>query len=96
MIPPLVIALALAAGLLVLPPAWRLSLAGVDSRWIGMYVLALWVLAMVAALGPGAARLFGPILLIAWVAPFIVAPERLGRVLRRLPRGNRGAPPGRS
>jgi hypothetical protein len=87
-----VIALALGTALLVLPPAWRLRLAGLDSRWIGGYVLILWSLAMVAVLAPGVARIFGPILLIAWVAPFIVAPERMGRALRRLPRGDRGAP----
>ena len=86
-LPPLVIALALGLALLVLLPAWRLQLAGLDARWIGGYAATVWSLAMLVALFPGALRFLFPILLVAWVAPFVVAPERLGRVLRRGGRG---------
>jgi hypothetical protein len=86
-LPPFVIALGLGLALLVLLPAWRLQLAGLDARWIGGYAATVWGLAMLVALFPGTMRFLVPILLIAWVAPFVVAPERLGRVLRRGGRG---------
>jgi hypothetical protein len=86
-LPPLVIGLALGLALLVLLPAWRLQLAGLDPRWIGGYAATVWVIAMLMALFPGGLRFLFPILLVAWVAPFVVAPERLARVLRRGGRG---------
>jgi hypothetical protein len=85
-IPPLVIGLALAIALLVMLPSRRLQLAGLDGTWIATYALTLWVGAMLVALFPGGVRFLFPILLIAWVAPFIVAPERIGRTFR----GGRG------
>lgn len=91
-LPPLVIGLALLLALVVLPPARRLQLAGLSQGWIGTYAAVVWLLAMVVALIPGGRFLF-PIALLAWVGPFIVAPERLGRVLRGGPRGGPG--PGR-
>jgi len=95
---PLVLALALGLALLVLLPARRLQLAELDPRWIGGYAATLWTIGMLVALRPGGLRFLFPILLIAWVAPFVVAPERLGRVLRRGGRGGRLArnvtPPG--
>ena len=92
-LPPLVIGLALLLALVVLPPARRLQLAGLSQGWIGTYAAVVWVLAMVVALIPGGRFLF-PIALLAWVGPFIVAPERLGRVLRGGPRGRSGPGPG--
>ena len=80
-LPPIVIALALLCALAVLPPARRLQLAGLPAGWIGTYAAAVWILALVMALLPSGRFLF-PIVLLAWVGPFIVAPERLGRVLR--------------
>jgi hypothetical protein len=85
-IPPLVIGLALVIALLVMLPSRRLQLAGLDGTWIATYALTLWVGAMLIALFPGGVRFLFPILLIAWVAPFIVAPERIGRTFR----GGRG------
>jgi len=82
-IPPLAIGLALGLALLMLLPARRLQLADLDVRWIATYVVVLWALAMIVALRLVGARFLFPILLIAWVAPFVVAPERLGRILRR-------------
>ena len=90
MLPPLLIGLALVAALLVLLPARRLQLAGLDSRWIGAYTAVVWVVAMLVALWPGGLRFLMPILLIAWVGPFVVAPERIGRIVRRDRSGRRG------
>lgn len=81
--PPWLLALGLVLGLLVLLPARRLQLAGLASRTIGTFALMLWALAILVAVSPGAMRILVPILLIAYLAPFVVAPERVGRVLRR-------------
>lgn len=89
--PPWLIALALVLGLIVLVPARRLQLAGFSSRTIGTYALILWSLGMVAAMGPGAARALIPILLVAYIAPFVAGPDTLARVMRRSPPG--GSPP---
>jgi hypothetical protein len=80
-LPPLVIALALALALVVLAPSRRLFVAGLDARWIGWYATVLWLGAMLVVLVPGL-RFLVPILFVAWVAPFVVAPERLARVFR--------------
>jgi hypothetical protein len=81
--PPWLLALALGLGLLVLIPARRLRAAGLSRGSVGMYALALWGLAMVVAVRPGATRIVVPLLLLAYLAPFIAGPDVLGRVLRR-------------
>jgi hypothetical protein len=88
-IPPLVIGLALLVALVALPPARRLQLAGLEPRLIGSYTTLLWIGGMLVVLAPGATRWLVPILLIAWLGPFVVAPERLGRVMRRGGTGSR-------
>lgn len=88
-IPPLFIGLALVVALLTLLPARRLQLAGLAPRAIGSYALLLWVGGMAFGLAPAAARWLFPILLIAWLGPFVVAPERLNRVIRRNGPGTR-------
>ena len=52
---------------------------------------------MVVAIRPGATRVLIPILLIAYLAPFVAAPDRLGRVLSRGGRSGpgRAGPPSR-
>ena len=85
--PPWLLALGLVLGLLVLIPARRLQLAGLPARTIGILALTLWSLAMLVAIRPGAARILIPILLVAYLAPFVAAPDRVGRILRR------GGPP---
>ena len=89
---PALLAVGLVIGLLVLLPARRLQVGGFDSRSIGFYALCLWALAFVLAIRPGATRFLIPILLIAYLAPFVVAPERLSRIVRR-GRIDRGDPP---
>lgn len=80
---PALIAVGLVIALLVLLPARRLQGAGFGSRSIGFYALCLWGLGFVLAIRPGATRFLIPILLIAYLAPFVVAPERLSRIVRR-------------
>jgi len=75
---------------IVLIPARRLQLAGLRSRSIGLYALVLWGLAFVLAVRPTVTRFLIPILVVAYVAPFVVAPERLSRIVRR---GGSGDPP---
>ncbi|MDO8483462.1 MAG: hypothetical protein Q7S35_00800 [Candidatus Limnocylindrales bacterium] len=87
---PQLLALGLAFGVIVLLPARRLQLAGLSGRSIGLYTLGLWLGAFLVALLSGATRFLIPILLIAFIAPFVAAPERVGRVLRR---GGRRDPP---
>jgi hypothetical protein len=79
----------LVAGLLALLPVWRLHRAG----WPAGSLFTAWV---VYALGvfigvrfPGPFRLVLPILVLAYLAPFVAGPERLSRVLggRRPDRG---------
>lgn len=98
--PPWFIALALVVGLVVLIPARRLQLASLSSRTIGWYALAVWALAMLVAVVGGATRVLVPILLVAYLAPFVAAPDTVRRVLRqpegdgaRGGRGGGGAPP---
>jgi hypothetical protein len=89
---PALLAVGLVIGLLVLLPARRLQLGGFSSRSIGLYALCLWLLAFALAVRPGATRFLIPILLIAYLAPFVVAPERLAQIVRR-GRVGRGDPP---
>lgn len=81
--PPWLLALGLVLALLVLIPARRLQLAGLAPRTIGLLALTLWALAMLVAISPGASRVLIPILLVAYLAPFVAAPDRVGRILRR-------------
>jgi hypothetical protein len=80
---PWLLALGLLIGLLVLIPARRLQLAGLSAGVIGGYVIALWLLGMLVAVRPVATRVLVPILVLAYLAPFVAAPDRVGRFLRR-------------
>ncbi len=80
---PWLLALGLALGLIVLIPARRLQLAGVSRPGIAAYTALLWVLGMVLAIRPVGIRFLLPILLIAYLAPFVAGPERVARVLAR-------------
>jgi hypothetical protein len=91
--PPWLIALALVVGLVVLIPARRLQLAALSSRTIGWYALAVWALAMLVAIVGGATRVLVPILLVAYLAPFVAAPDTVRRVLRQPEGGSGGGAP---
>lgn len=82
-IPPALLALGLVLGLLVLLPARRLQLAGLSGRTIGFYAACLWVGGFFLAVRPVGAKFLIPILLLAYIAPFVAAPELVGRALRR-------------
>ena len=83
--PPWLLALGLVLGFLVLIPARRLRGAGLSSGSVGLYALALWGSAMLIAVRPGGTRILIPLLLLAYLTPFIAGPDLLGRVLRRQP-----------
>jgi hypothetical protein len=77
---PVLLALVLLATLLALVPVWRLRVAGWPVRslfvaWV-LYAVGLFVVLRVPGL-----RLIVPILVLAYVAPFVAGPERLTRVL---------------
>ncbi len=79
---PALLAVVLLLGFLVLIPARRLQLAGLSSRFIGTYAAGLWALGFLLAFRPVMLRFLVPILLIAYIAPFVVAPGRIARVVR--------------
>ena len=90
---PALLAVGLIIGLIILLPARRLQLAGFSRRSIALYAICLWALAFFMAVRPLAARFLIPILLIAYLAPFVVAPGRLsGIVTRGKGRGGPGGP----
>ena len=82
-ISPALLAVGLVVGLLVLLPARRLQLAGLSAQAIGLYALSVWLVGFFLVIRPVGARFLIPILLLAYVAPFVAAPERVGRALRR-------------
>jgi hypothetical protein len=87
---PALLLVGLILGLIILLPARRLQLAGFSSRAIGAYAACLWALAFFLAVRPVAARFLVPILLVAYLAPFVVAPGRLSGIVTR-GRGRGGA-----
>ena len=89
---PWLLALALGVFLLVLLPARRLQLGGLSGRSVGVYTLFVWLLGMAVVVRPGVTRFLIPILLVAYVAPFVAGPDRIAR-LRRAGRRGPPAPP---
>lgn len=83
MIAPWLLAVALVLGLIILIPARRLQLAGVSRRAASIYATVLWLGALLLAIRPVGARFLIPILLIAYLAPFVAAPDTVRRVLAR-------------
>ena len=79
---PVLLLILLVAGLLALLPVWRLRHAG----WPTRSLLTAWVLyslgIVVGMRFPGPFRLLLPVIIVAYVAPFVAGPERLTRVLR--------------
>jgi hypothetical protein len=82
----------LALGLIILLPARRLQLAGFSGRAIGLYAVCLWGPAFFLAVRPFAARFLVPILLVAYLAPFVVPPGRLSGIVSRGRGRGRGGP----
>jgi hypothetical protein len=87
---PAFILIFLVATFVALIPVWRLRIAG----WPPRSLFTAWVVysagIFVAVRFPGPFRVLIPILVLAYVAPFVAGPERLSRVLngrRREPAG---------
>jgi len=87
---PELLAVGLLLGLVVLLPARRLQLGGVASQWIAAYALCVWLLAFFLVVRPIGARFLVPILIVAYVAPFVAGPERVRAIIRRGPGGRNG------
>lgn len=71
-VPPSLIAIVLLTALLALLPTRRLYRAGWSQGLVSSYYVALWSAASVVAWAPGPARFLAPIVVIAWLAPFVV------------------------
>ncbi len=80
---PAILLVVLIAMLLAMLPVWRLRVAG----WRPGVLFWAWVVYTVAILAvirlPGAGRFLAPILVLAFVAPFVAGPERLSRLFGR-------------
>ncbi|HSO30504.1 MAG TPA: hypothetical protein VLS28_11425 [Candidatus Sulfomarinibacteraceae bacterium] len=87
---PTTIALVGLVALLVLIPTRRLQLAGWRRESLTAYYLTVWLLGAVVAAMPSPARFLIPLLLVAYLAPFVTLRDGLDRLLGR-PRVDRGA-----
>jgi hypothetical protein len=93
---PWFIALALGVAFLVLLPARRLQLGGLSARAIGTYAVFVWLLGMAVLVRPGMTRFLIPMLILAYIAPFVAGPDRIARFSRMTRRGggdDQSAPP---
>ncbi|HEU0245167.1 MAG TPA: hypothetical protein VFQ75_14790 [Candidatus Limnocylindrales bacterium] len=79
---PLLLLIVLVAALIGLIPVWRLRAAGWPRRWLVIAWVAYSGAVFLAVRAPVATRFLLPILVLAYVAPFVAGPERLTRVLR--------------
>ncbi|HET7726284.1 MAG TPA: hypothetical protein VFK54_03070 [Candidatus Limnocylindrales bacterium] len=86
MSPPLLLATIVAA-LIALIPVWRLHRAGWSQRSLTIIWLALSGALLIVLTAPSVGRLLVPLLVLAFLAPFVTSPERLLRLIRREPRG---------
>jgi hypothetical protein len=68
--------------LVAMLPVWRLRVAGWPARWLFAAWLVYAIGIILAVRFTGGFRFLLPILVLAYVAPFVAGPERLARVLR--------------
>ncbi|MEO7664100.1 MAG: hypothetical protein ABIV26_03175 [Candidatus Limnocylindrales bacterium] len=88
---PVTIALAGFVAMLVLLPTRRLYLAGWRRDALAAYFGVVWALGIVVAVVPVPARFLLPVVLIAYLAPFVTLREGIDRLFGRPPRsGNIG------
>ncbi len=87
-VPPLLVLVALlgVVTLLLLIPTRRLYLAGWSQRALIVYLVVMLGLAILVAELRGPARFLVPILIIGYIAPFVVAGDAVARLLGRQPR----------
>lgn len=81
--PPVTIALVGLIALLVLIPTRRLFLAGWRRDALTAYYLVVLVLGTLVAVVRGPATFLVPILLVAWLAPFVTLRDGIDRLLGR-------------
>src|SRR4051812_50210809 len=77
-----VILVLLLAGLLALVPVWRLRVAGWPPAWLLGAWVTYAVLILLVMRFAGLTRFVLPVLVVAYVLPYVAGPERLARVLR--------------
>lgn len=78
---PYLLGLAGLVALLMLPPTRQLFAAGWGRPALTTYFVAMWGLAMLAALGEGPLRFLVPVLLVGYLAPFITFRAGIGRLV---------------
>ncbi len=93
---PTTIALAGLIALLVLLPTRRLYLAGLGRDGLLIYYVVVWLLGAAVAAFPSPARFLVPILIVAYLAPFVTLRDGLDRLLGRPPRDRGGSGAGRA
>ena len=84
--PATLIGIALLLGLLVAIPTRRLAIAGVDRVTLSMYYAFLWIVSLLAIELRGGGRLLVPILLVAYLAPFVTWRAGIERLRARFGR----------
>ncbi len=94
---PAFLALGLLLALLVLLPTRRLHLARWPASWLATYYVGVLLLALLVAELRGPARFLVPVLVVAYLAPFITVRDGLARLLggprRRPPSAPSRRPP---
>jgi hypothetical protein len=92
--PPLAfVGLVVAIGVLALIPTRRLYLAGLSGGVLTAYFLFMLALGLLVAELRGPARFLIPILVVAYIAPFITARDGMARLRGRMSGGRPGPPP---
>lgn len=91
---PTAIALVGLVALLVLIPTRRLQLAGWRRESLTAYFLAVWLLGAAVAVMPSPARFLIPLLLVAYLAPFVTLRDGLAKLLGRPPDSGGSGPGG--
>lgn len=81
--PAAVILVLLLAGLLALVPVWRLRTAGWPPAWLFAAWLTYAVLILAVMRFAAVTRFLLPILVVLYIAPYVIGPERLGRLVPR-------------
>jgi hypothetical protein len=90
---PAFLALGLVLALLVLLPTRRLHIAGWPASWLATYYVIVLLLALLVAELRGPARFLVPILVVAYLAPFVTVRDGLARLLGGPPREPGRRPP---
>lgn len=91
---PTTIALVGLVALLVLIPTRRLYLAGWRRESLTAYFLAVWLLGAAVAVLRAPATFLVPILLVAYLAPFVAGPDAVRRLVARGRGGGSGGADG--